>query len=221
VRCVLKNGHDLVAKPSEGALMNDVATVGALDFRLVRSVPAPVFITRTLPPRSVRPVVAALECGRTEPRHEALNREILDVAAGISLFGFRELHILHVWDLWGEQLLRSRTVGQASQEVDEMVRAERETHEAWLEEVVSDFRDSLPPDKQAALEPKIHLVKGPTREVIAAASRELDPHLLVMGSIARRGLQGFVLGNTAEVLLRKTEASVLIVKPADFIPPGG
>ena len=221
VRCVVKNGHDLLVKPSEGSFTGDSATVGGLDFRFVRSVPAPVFIIRTMPPQSIRRVVATLECGRTEPKHEALNQEILDVAAGISLFGFHELHLLHAWDLWGEQLLRSPKGGRPSQEVDELVRAERRTREEWLEGAVRDFIESLPSDQRTAFEPKLHLVKGLPREVIATVVRELDPQLLVMGTIARTGLQGFVLGNTAEALLRETEVSVMVVKPPDFIPPGG
>ena len=220
LRCVVKNGHDLLVKPSEGSLTGHGGTVGGLDFRLVRSVPAPVYITRTLPPQSVRPVVAALECGRTEPKHEALNREILEVAAGVSLFGFRELHLMHAWDLWGEHMLRSRRVPRASEEVDKLVRAERGIREEWMEGVVRDFRESLPPDQRMALEPKLHLVKGRPREVIATGVRELDPHLLVIGSLARTGLQGFVLGNTAEDVLCETEISVMVVKPPDFVSPG-
>ena len=84
-----------------------------------------------------------------------------------------------------------------------------------------DFIESLPSDQRTAFEPKLHLVKGLPREVIATVVRELDPQLLVMGTIARTGLQGFVLGNTAEALLRETEVSVMVVKPPDFIPPGG
>ena len=221
VRCVVKNGHDLLAKPSEGGLTGEDSTVGVLDFRLARSVPAPVFITRALPPRSLRPVMATLECGLAEPKHELLNREILDVAAGVSLFGFRELHILHVWDLWGEHLLRSGRMGKPSEEVDELVRAERKVREEWLEDVVRDFLESLASDQRMTLEPKLHLVKGSTREMISTAVSELDPQLLVMGSIARTGLQGFVLGNTAESLLRRTEVSVMVVKSPDFVPPGG
>ena len=99
--------------------------------------------------------------------NEALNREILDVAAGVSLFGFRELHILHVWDLWAEHLLRSRRAGRPSEDLDEMVRAERGSREEWLEDVVRDFRESLPSDQRMAVEPKLHLVKGPARDVIA------------------------------------------------------
>ena len=72
-----------------------------------------------------------------------------------------------MWDLWAEHLLRSRRAGRPSEDLDEMVRAERGSREEWLEDVVRDFRESLPSDQRMAVEPKLHLVKGPARDVIA------------------------------------------------------
>jgi universal stress protein E len=45
--------------------------------------------------------------------------------------------------------------------------------------------------------------------------------LIVMGTVARRGIPGLLIGNTAERILRKRPCSVLPVKPDGFISPVG
>jgi nucleotide-binding universal stress UspA family protein len=43
--------------------------------------------------------------------------------------------------------------------------------------------------------------------------------LVVMGTVARRGIPGLLIGNTAERILRKLPCSVLAVKPDGFVSP--
>ena len=43
--------------------------------------------------------------------------------------------------------------------------------------------------------------------------------LLVMGSVGRSGIDGLIVGNTAEQVLGKVNCSLLVVKPPDFASP--
>ncbi len=43
--------------------------------------------------------------------------------------------------------------------------------------------------------------------------------LLVMGTVCRTGLAGFLIGNTAEKVLSEVNCSVLTVKPEGFVTP--
>ena len=43
--------------------------------------------------------------------------------------------------------------------------------------------------------------------------------LLVMGTVCRTGLSGFIIGNTAEKVLSEVNCSVLTVKPEGFVTP--
>ena len=45
--------------------------------------------------------------------------------------------------------------------------------------------------------------------------------LVVMGTVARGGIAGLLIGNTAERILRKLPCSVLAVKPDGFVSPVG
>ncbi len=40
--------------------------------------------------------------------------------------------------------------------------------------------------------------------------------LLVLGTVARSGLGGFFIGNTAEKILNRIQCSVLALKPSEF-----
>jgi universal stress protein E len=44
-------------------------------------------------------------------------------------------------------------------------------------------------------------------------------NLLVMGTIARTGLPGVLIGNTAEKVLDSVHCSVVAIKPAGFVSP--
>lgn len=57
----------------------------------------------------------------------------------------------------------------------------------------------------------------PTTICRVAAEQEMD--LVVLGTIARSGMQAFWIGNTAEKTLAELELSVLAVKPSSFVSP--
>ena len=68
-------------------------------------------------------------------------------------------------------------------------------------------------------------VRVDDRAVSSTAIREavehLHPDLLVMGTVSRGGLAGFLIGNTAERLLDRVDCSLLTVKPNEFVSPVG
>lgn len=43
--------------------------------------------------------------------------------------------------------------------------------------------------------------------------------VLVMGTVARTGIPGFIIGNTAEIILQKIDCSLLALKPLGFVSP--
>lgn len=59
------------------------------------------------------------------------------------------------------------------------------------------------------------------REIVAApeCATALGAELVVMGTLGRTGITGFVIGNTAEQILNQIDCSVLAIKPAGFISP--
>lgn len=70
------------------------------------------------------------------------------------------------------------------------------------------------------LMPRLHLTKGPAKMVIAPLAAKLRAHLIVMGTlVARTGISGVFIGNTAETILDQLTCSVLAIKPHGFETP--
>jgi len=66
---------------------------------------------------------------------------------------------------------------------------------------------------------EIHLRRGPAAANIFAVAEEVEADLIVMGTVCRTGMAGFLIGNTAESLLSRVTCSVLAVKPPGFQSP--
>jgi universal stress protein E len=64
-----------------------------------------------------------------------------------------------------------------------------------------------------------HLLKGEPGDVIAEFAEAKKADLIVMGTVGRTGLAGFIVGNTAETILGAVRCSVIAVKPEGFQSP--
>jgi nucleotide-binding universal stress UspA family protein len=53
--------------------------------------------------------------------------------------------------------------------------------------------------------------------LINVVDKDID--LLVMGTVCRTGIAGFLIGNTAEEVLNQVDCSVLTRKPVGFVTP--
>jgi len=64
-----------------------------------------------------------------------------------------------------------------------------------------------------------HLIKGQPHTAIPRFIEDHDVDLVVMGSVARSGIPGFFVGNTAEKILDNVDCSVLVLKPEGWNSP--
>ena len=199
---VLTAGHDLVIVNDSNASQTPSVK------RLLRKCPCPVWVIQ--PTRhTVQRVLAAVN---PHPDEADLNRLILELASSmVSEFG-GELHVGHAWEVYGDA--RGGAVFNFTPAVEfDQLRDELHTaHASALRAVLADgcFADAPW---------QIHLERGPADDVIPQMVRKYDIDLLVMGTIARSGIDGVVIGNTAERILGEVRCSVLAVKPEDFVSP--
>ena len=66
---------------------------------------------------------------------------------------------------------------------------------------------------------KIEIVTGSPDHAIGDFVTANEVDVLVIGTHGRRGLEGLLLGNTAERILPSIHASLLAVKPDGFVSP--
>ena len=88
----------------------------------------------------------------------------------------------------------------------------RAAHQQRFDELLGRF--NLP-----ELKPRLHLVEGEAGTVIPQLAGKERIDLIVMGTLARAGLEGYFIGNTAETVLQRVACSVLTVKPEGFVSP--
>ncbi len=212
IREVLENGYDLVIKPARGYSRLSAMLFGSTDLHLLRKCPCPVWIIKPSSRPNYDRILAAVDPDPSERENEELNRLILELATSLARQEESELHIVHAWHMPYEAQLRSSRRYLPETELDRLVAETRQTHEQQLQALLA--RHDL-----TGLSNKTHLVKGDPGEVIPAIAREAQAQLIVMGTVARTGIPGFFIGNTAEKTLAAVDCSVLAVKPGAFRTP--
>ena len=201
VRTVLRRDIDLVVMTTDGS--DDARTSMR---RVLRKCPCPVWIVR--PARLDGPVLAAVD----PDDDPGLNSMILELASSQAQRRNSRLHVVHAWQFYGEAatlggeftLMGGDAIGLLRDEVEF---AQREALEQLL-----DFVDLDPA-------PVVHLVEARPVRGIEALGESVGAGLLVMGAVGRSGVEGLLMGNTAERVLGGTDCSVLVIKPPGFVCP--
>lgn len=157
--------------------------------QLLRKCPVPVWAMRPTRAKTLR-VLALVDPNLSDPIRDSLTDLVLEMASSMVRHTDGELHVAHAWSF-----------------------AALDDEHRWLFEMLM-VRHGI--KEQGG---QIHLVEGEPGWVLPLLAKQLNITLIVMGAVARTGLTGFIMGNTAETMLRSVECSVLAVKPAGFVSP--
>ncbi len=220
IREVLKQKIDLLIKTAEKEGIMD-KLFGSSDMHLLRKCPCPVWLIKSTRQGHYRKIMAAVDFDPSEnkPADDLINRQILEMSTALALSDFSELHIIHVWHAYGESSMRSGLAYQPEAYVDAYVDRIRAKHQHWLDTLVADIVTRGGKEFTEYLKPKIHLVKGFARDMIPEIVKQQKIDLIMMGTVGRTGIPGFLMGNTAETVLNRIDCSVLAVKPEGFVTP--
>lgn len=224
IREVLRNGHDLVIKCPESPDWLDRFFAGD-DMHLLRKCPCPVWMVKPETGESYQRILAAVDVDDNYPPAEletrqALNDVVMEIAGALAVSEFAELHVVHAWEAIAESAMRRGAfMSQPEKEVNDYVEQVRAHHARRLDELMREAGAKLGSDAMAYLKPQLHLLKGSARKEIPALARRLQVDCIVMGTVARTGIRGFIMGNTAETILEQIDCSVLAIKPPGFVTP--
>ncbi|WP_181405094.1 universal stress protein [Aestuariibacter sp. GS-14] len=143
-------------------------------------------------------VLATIDILDDTKEHAALNTGVLDAACSLTERLAAMLHVLSVIP-----------VSLVSTELDLVEPYERlQKHVATTHEKLVEFTSALHDGKDAILS----VTAGyPPRE-IQSYTRQHHLNLVVLGNIARTGIRGLLLGNTAEKILEHLRTDALIVR---------
>ena len=220
---VLRKEHDLVFKMAEsGDLLNRV--FGSDDMHLLRKCPCPVWLVKPNSPKSYQKIMATVDVDDNYPSEEInarnlLNHQVLEMASSLTLSESAELHIVSVWDAIGEGAMRYGFIHTPENEINDYVEEIRQKLNHNLKKLLGEITDKLGRDSLEYINPKIHFIKGHARIDVPKFAEKINTDLVVMGTVARTGLPGLFMGNTAESILNQLDCSVLAVKPQGFVTP--
>lgn len=224
IRHVIANDVDLVIKAADQLDGLSRYLFTSTDQHLLRKCPCPVWLRPQGSPVSVRTILAAVDVDEalaSEPETlRGLNRRIMQLTAKMAIEGAVQVHVLHVWDAPGEGLVRAwSNAPDSSKAAQDYVSEIRSRHWYALERLIEQTRAEIGPDLAIRMEFTPKLLRGAARPVIAEQARVLNADILVMGTIARTGVPGFIIGNTAEDVLNSVDCPVVTVKPPTYVSP--
>jgi len=211
IRHVLQHAHDLVLKEAECTPAGK--GFRAVDMELLRKCPCPVWLSRPIRTdwHAIN-VGVAIDPEEREPEGRDLSLRLLQLARSLADRCNGELHLISCWDYPFEDYLRnSPWIKMPDDALLQAVTSAQHRHRAALGKLL----------KQSGVGGKLqmHHVRGAPDQMIPqlVSSRNID--ILVIGTVARTGIAGFVIGNTAENVVQKLGCSLLASKPNGFVSP--
>ncbi|GAU08155.1 universal stress protein [Desulfoplanes formicivorans] len=219
IQAVVQTGHDLLIKPAENPGWTR-RLFGSDDLHLLRKCPCPVWLIKPTAKQNNNCILAAVDFppAASGSAENDLNREILELAASLALANFASLHIVHAWEALGGKTILSR--GSTSSEgLGHYIEREHDRHRQELDRLAGQLREWVGSEAYDYLAPVFHLPEGAPKKVIPPLAKGLRADLVVMGTAARTGISGLIMGNTAEAILDQLTCSVLAIKPPGFTPP--
>ena len=197
---VLRSNHDLLMRSHARELAaSGPKPFGAVDMELLRKCPCPVLLARHGSPASRPQIVAAVNASTEEAEEQALNAKIVELALLMaSHLEAAPPTLLQAWAPFAERMIRSHA---ADDQFASYVEGARQRAAADLTRLARSFEGRL-------AETQSTLRRGEPDDVIPefVVAERID--LVVMGTVARAGIAGMLIGNTAERVLRKLPCSV-------------
>ena len=211
IRQVLRDGYDLVIKEAEPA--ESGKGFKSMDMTLLRRCPCAVWLARpTVRKQGKTHVAVAVDSECRELSEKALSLRLLELSRSMADTFSGSLSILSCWDYEYEQFLRYKAWANISEEEQaKNVREEEADHQKLLKALID--------ESGIGSNHQVYRMRGGPDNLIPEFVEKESVDILVMGTVARTGVLGFLIGNTAESILNKISCSLMALKPAGFVSP--
>lgn len=204
-REALRDGHDLVLKEiDEGESHTHLSH---RDMELLRKCPATVWLVRRGMDEKIEHVLAPVDPEPDDAVRNELSKRVVEFALAIAKDEKSTLDVIRAWGLVGTAV---HLHGLSDEELEAYMNGIEKNFQTTLDTFLKDFEAD-----QKRFE--AHLIKGPSETVIPEWVAEHNIDLLVMGTVARTGVAGLLIGNTAERVMPQVPCSIVALKPEGFV----
>ena len=198
VRAAIREKADLVVAGRHERRENRPPQFRLTDWELMRLCPRPLLITHAMSDTQASgAVLAALDPTHANDKPASLDLSIVHSAAEIAAALGVECHVVHAIPPSAYPLAVTAA---------ERKRFDKRMH-SRMEQLVS----------KADVDVKsVHLVHGGVAKSLPEFASTLPAQILAMGIISRRWMKRFVIGDTAEAIIRDVPCDLLLIKPDGF-----
>lgn len=208
IKTVIEEKSDLLIKSADGE--HNLKGFESLDMGLMRKCPCPVWICRK--DMGAQPnILMAVDPFADTKEGQDLNIKVLETGQSMASALNSKAIVMSCWDFECEHMLRhSGYLKVSSEKLDELLKKAENDHKNALNDLLA---------KTHIKDNTVVIEKGAAHEIIPEFVDDNDIDILVMGTVARTGIPGFIIGNTAENILQKVSSGMLALKPDGFKSP--
>ncbi len=211
VQHVLRDEYDVVMKQIESH--ESPKGFKAMDMGLMRKCPCPVWLYYpNAGDSTIKHIAVAIDPESPELAGADLAEHLLKLGSDLANQFSAKLSVVSCWNYAYEETMRDSDFAAIPEDtLQKIVVDAKDVHYATLQTIIKSSKIAEDFDLQH--------IKGLPSKVIPEFVSENEVDLLIMGTVARTGIPGFLMGNTAEDLLQKIDTTLLALKPAGFVTP--
>lgn len=219
VRLVLADKYDMLIKEVDKANWLD-HFIGSDDMQLLRNCPCPIWLMKKDEKPRYKNILAAVDFDSEDVNtcNDELNHMIMSLCSSIAVAEFSRIHVATVYNATHAGFV-SLWADNPEKIEEEMLDSEFRNSRYKMDLLFDNVKQEIGVDSFNFLSLIPHIVKGTAGEELPKIAKKIDADLVVMGTVARTGIAGLVIGNTAETIFNQLNSSVLAIKPQGFVSP--
>jgi universal stress protein E len=198
IRQQIRKKHDLVIVGGRESKADAPFLTGTTAIKLLRKCPCAVWVTKPAPDPTISSILVAHDL-------RPVGDLAMELGCSMAQLHNAELHVLHAAEYPEHDSVLSSSVSAES------AASYRLKAEQYIEAQLKKYEVPKPV--------RVHFSTRTPDFAIWHCIEDHEIELLVMGTIGRSGIRGFITGNSAERLLPLVPCSILAVKPAGFQSP--
>ncbi|MFC1234115.1 universal stress protein [Vibrio sp. F74] len=211
IQCAREDNSDYIVIDSHRSNKTQACQRGSTTLHLMRKSEIPIWST-TNELHSSKKILAAVDL--EEQASAELCKKIFNAAYDLCKATSSELILCHIWELESEGFLRKWS-GYNDTDIahlTDQMRAERlRKLNALVENLIEEDSDSV--------KVNIDLIQGHAKELLPQLIVQKSIDVTFLGSMSRTGIAGYLMGNKAEYWLNELDATVVTLKPDEFLSP--
>lgn len=200
-----EHGFDLLIKQAEER--ENKVGFRARDRALAKTSPCPVWLQN--PSKTFKKqarIGVAIDPETIDDASKMLSLRLLQTARNIADHHERKLYVLSCWNYAFEGYLRRNAWAQLpDSEIERVVEGARSKHLSALHQLI----------EESGIEGTVSIehLRGLPEDKLPEAVGDLGVDILVMGTAARTGVKGWLLGNTSDDVMQRLDCSVVVLSP--------